>query len=271
VLALDDFWGESGTLGWRFLDKIVQLPLSVPALGSSHAKRFLGSMLASNGQVAAHHSHRLQPIDEEAAKEIEDAIQYQAPSIEGIPQAAALAQEQVSGRSSLERELTPEARSAARRVLKKRLRDDDPEVTRIVEGVGAQISRNPREIKRFVNVFRFFAVIRQERLASGLPAPETLVQVAKLAVLAVRWPHLRNTLGRQVGNVDDRILLEFLEASMDGLPPDQAWPECRDALATKLIDAQVPERLRQILLTDEKLCRFLASAPALGGAAEGFV
>lgn len=30
---------------------------------------------------------------------------------------------------------------------------------------------NPREIKRFINVYRFYAFIQYEREAAGLPAP----------------------------------------------------------------------------------------------------
>ena len=66
----------------------------------------------------------------------------------------------------------------------------------IVAAVGDKLDRNPREIKRFVNVFRFYVFIRQERNPDGLRTPETLIQVAKLAVLTIRWPQMRGLLGR---------------------------------------------------------------------------
>lgn len=31
ALAEHDYWGDSGTLGWKFLDKIIQLPLTLPS------------------------------------------------------------------------------------------------------------------------------------------------------------------------------------------------------------------------------------------------
>jgi hypothetical protein len=128
-------------------------------------------------------------------------------------------------------ELTPEAQAAARRALRQRLRDDDPEVRAIVEAVAPWLNRNPREIKRFVNVFRFYVLIRQGRQEAGLPVPDSLEQVAKLAVLAVRWPQLRGILGRQIGPEDGDTLLALLETPWMNcplMPPGRSvrrpWP-----------------------------------------------
>jgi KAP family P-loop domain len=270
-LRTSDYWEETGMLGWRFLDKIVQLPLSLPALDPERASRFTGSVLVGRSQP-------LEPADaggddaaEERANQLAQAIGQEATSIEEIPEAAARIQAEVLGAEAPAGTLSPEAQAAARRALRQRLRDDDPEVRAIVEAVAPWLHRNPREIKRFVNVFRFYVLIRQGRQEAGLPVPDSLEQVAKLAVLAVRWPQLRGILGRQIGSEDGDTLLALLEAPLDELPPDVAWSERKEALAKKLADSPVPEKLQQDLLAHETLCECLANGPPIGAAASGFL
>jgi hypothetical protein len=260
LLADDDYWGESSTLGWRFLDKIVQLPLSLPVLSPEKANRFLADVLASSRVTGADDDG----IDAERVRRLEEAIQRERPSIQEIPQAAARAGELIAGTHA-------ETREAMRQTLKRRLRSDDPEVQSIVAAVSGRVARNPREIKRFVNVFRFYAVIRQERETSGLPAPETLMQVAKLAVLAVRWPHLRAALGRHVGPTEHDTILGLLETPIPDIGEDVDWRTRRKALETVLADRQVPETLRASLLGSEDLCLLLTTPPAIGAAAAGYL
>lgn len=155
--------------------------------------------------------------------------------------------------------------------LRRQLRPDNPEVQLIVATVVGHLTSNPREIKRFVNVFRFYAVIRQERVAAGLPAPDTLAAIAKLAVLAVRWPHLRAVLGRQIGPTERDTVLALLEAPIAELQEDASWPERREALQAVLAEAEIPETLRSNLLASEDLCRLLATAPSIGTAAAGYL
>jgi len=60
---------------------------------------------------------------------------------------------------------------------------------------------------------RFYAFIQYEREAAGLPAP-TLEGVAKLALLAVRYPHLLSALGEDVEQDGaDRCLLSVPETA----------------------------------------------------------
>jgi hypothetical protein len=267
-LTAGSYWGRPEPLGWRFLDKIVQLPLSLPALSPTRASQFLGGVLAgaqdndggADGEVDAGQVRRL-----------EEAIQRQQPSIEQIPQAAARAQAELAGAPTTVDRLSPEARAAMRQALGRRLRPDDPEVKAIVAAVADRLNRNPREMKRFVNVFRFYAVIRQEREVAGLSAADDLMQIAKLAVLAVRWPQLRSALSRQIGAAEGETVLALLEAPIVGLDDNAGWPVYREALEQVLIDSHVPEKLRADLLGARDLCRLLRSGPAIGAAAAGYL
>ncbi|MDH6221133.1 hypothetical protein [Streptomyces pseudovenezuelae] len=96
-------------------------------------------------------------------------------------------------------------------------------------------------------------------------------QIAKLAVLAVRWPHLRAALGRQIGPTERDTVLALLEAPLAELPEDASWSARREALHTVLANAQIPEKLRASLLASEALCQLLATAPSIGTTAAGYL
>jgi KAP family P-loop domain len=266
ILQGSDWFGETAMLGWRFLDKFVQLPLSLPALDPARAQQFTSTVLVRGRETDEPED---QQPEEEHAQDLGDVVQQDAPSSEDGQEAPSHAKADADGgRAS---KLTPEARRAKRRELQHELRDDSPVIKAIVDQVAPVLDRNPREMKRFVNVFRFYAVIRQEREAVGLPAPESLAQVAKLAVLAVRWPQLRTVLTRQVGPGTGDTILALLEAP-EGKPlPDASWAERRKALDVTLEHSQVPANLRGALLAQESLCMFLATDPPIGTAAAGFL
>lgn len=69
-----------------------------------------------------------------------------------------------------------------RKEFAQRLSEHDPEVRRTLRQFARELPPNPREIKRFINVFRFYAYIQYWREDAGLPTP-TLNGVAKLALL----------------------------------------------------------------------------------------
>jgi hypothetical protein len=98
-----------------------------------------------------------------------------------------------------------------------------------------QLAKNPRVIKRFVNVFRFYAIIRQEQKRAGESSSEMILdQIARVAVLVIRWPQLRNLLVRQVGADKDETVLALLERSIRSLPREAKWDVCKTALDDQL-------------------------------------
>jgi hypothetical protein len=72
------------------------------------------------------------------------------------------------------------------------------------DAIGAALpalrSSNPREIKRYVNLFRFYSFVTFPRhIDDAAPDP---AQLAKLTALAIRWPDLLDTLSRELTAVD---------------------------------------------------------------------
>ncbi len=251
--ALD---GSDGPpLGWRFLEKMVQLPLSLPPPETSQVERYLDSLLGPG---------RDEPEPEaEQLAEFERRLREEEPTFDDLPDAALRASQEITGR-----EQTVIPSSFARSVLSvvgDRFTDNDEEVRAVVGAQVVHFSNNPREIKRLLNVFRFYAFIQVSRGLAGLSTPN-LEQVAKLAVLAVRWPNLLEVFGRpwEFGQ-DERVLarLETLARGQhgNGIPPD--WP-------ATVASGPFSDRLRT-QIASPALYRVLKGEPLLGDSPAGFL
>jgi len=82
--------------------------------------------------------------------------------------------------------------SAASRTIATLYSDADAYVT-LRDALPLLPSRNPREIKRFVNLFRFYSFIAQRGRLIGRPAASR-EQIAKVAAFAIRWPSVVSML-----------------------------------------------------------------------------
>lgn len=242
-------------LGWRFLDKIVQLPLRIPAEPSRKGlEAYLDSLLRRTGRLADSMTGKLEaslpseaaprlvapegsetstrpstsPVietvgtspqppmsGEDLVKRLASLIRVRGAEVANINDIAGRVQAEVFG-TALGGPLRLETRAAARQVLSEQFRDDNPQIRETILNIVTQLpSKNPREIKRAINLFRFYAFIGAERQFAGLAAPD-LKQAAKLATLAVRWPEL---MGRLAAQADDgRIWLDHLEDAARSTP-----------------------------------------------------
>jgi hypothetical protein len=238
--------GQWSTLGWRFLEKIVQLPLSLPLpVDQTQVGEYVDSLLAlsdstpavapetptedsvhqakdaSDATVVSHGpaepassapvpSAPTAAVDDELRVElvraVEEAILRRQPTVKTLPAVARAAQDEVFGED--EGPLRPETLEAANRIFIELYSDADARDA-IIDVIPALNSSNPREIKRFINLFRFYTFIVQQYRLRGEAAP-TGPEIAKLAVLAIRWPHLLNMLGEKT---DDGLstVLGYLE------------------------------------------------------------
>jgi peptidoglycan hydrolase-like protein with peptidoglycan-binding domain len=261
----DDVPSDWSALGWRFLEKIVQLPLSLPLPESRRRLRhYVDSLLTAppkrprdRGAASRprgprppkpapppHDVARPGPDDEreaprpsaaptsrakrerqeggtyslELVDRIEAAIRRRAPTGQQLPAAAREAQDEVLGERRSE--LAREAVEAANRVFAELYSDANARHA-IDRGARLLGSQNPREIKRFVNLFRFYTFIVEQRRLHAPPdgdqgaGPDAL-QVAKLAALAIRWPQLLNALGRAVPQEKVTALAYLERKARDG-------------------------------------------------------
>jgi peptidoglycan hydrolase-like protein with peptidoglycan-binding domain len=245
ALKQDRTRGEWSTLGWRFLEKIVQLPLSLPPpqaarglegyvrsllsldsldavpaapLPSTPGDAMLGAGLAADVEAATQTlrdptaglrndgdgSTANKPaggtvVDLQLANRLADAIRARHPNVTTLPEVARRVQAELVPAADPER-LLPESVQACEYVFADLYSDADA-VSAIKAALPALASANPREIKRYINLFRFYTFIVQRQRLQGVPAPSG-ESIAKLAALAIRWPHLLSTLGQRRSNTE---------------------------------------------------------------------
>jgi hypothetical protein len=247
--AFDD--GDAGAppLGWRFLEKMVQLPLSLPAPEPAQLDEYVRTLLARE-------DGRVEPADPAVAAAVAERVGAADAPIDAVPELALRAAADAGAGSE---RLHPEVSRAVLRALEGRFDDDSEEIRELVLRHAKSFSDNPREIKRFVNVLRFYAYVQVARRLDGLPAPD-LEQVAKLAVLTVRWPNLLDVLAQPYELDRPDRLLSLLESAAGDAA---TW-------GSTVAGASVAERVRA-QLASPRLRRVLADPPALGDASRGFL
>lgn len=224
-------------LGWKFLEKFIQLPLTLPIMEEDQTKVFFQSLFARTAERA--------PAEPTAA----------APT--GLPPAGGSLRDVLQMPGTVGAPSTPEGKEAVRRLVERQLSADNPEVQAVIAYGARMLSPNPREIKRFVNVFRFFAMIHTERRLLHLGTPVSLEALGKLAVLATRWPSLISVLAQPTTAGGELSVLDLLE---------EAAPELAEQLTDTGLGKHVVE---QLLATD--LRGFLAAEPKVGGHAAAYL
>ncbi len=241
--------GQAFELGWRFLEKIVQLPLAVPTMERKRTSALLESLFAPEVAPAESDDEADEPGGPpERVDGLGDASLSETIAIAGDVRPGSAWEKSI--RSQVERRLTV----------------DDPEVREVMAYAQRFLRRNPREIKRFVNLFRFFTMIYTERRIARLAAPASLDKVAKLAVLGIRWPSLLSALALAVGDEEELTVFELLENS-----PSPGSPKARERALKKAIgDAGVSEATTGRLLAPE-LREFLESEPKVGPVVRGYL
>jgi hypothetical protein len=153
-----------------------------------------------------------------------------------------------------------ETKEAVRRVIDETLSADNPDVQEVISYAAEFLESNPRQIKRFVNLFRFFVMIHTERRLLQLPAPTSLKALAKLAVLGTRWPALITVLTETAPGQPGKTVLQLLE---------QTPTEDDAKLQGELGQFGVTEATHRLLLAPE-LRSFLRSEPRVATHIEGY-
>ena len=189
VIAKLPSYARSTSIGWRFMDKFVQLPIVIPRSPQESLTRYVESLLFEGG---SHSDVSMKALD--AAARI---IETSTPSSTTPDQVA----KQVSGELSL----TTEERVMLEREAKV-IQDMDESIKEFTDqdkGIRDTISKhallyfnNPRDTKRFVNLFRFYYFIRTARESSGQSVP-SMDQLCRGIALSLRWPEVARWLRGQ--------------------------------------------------------------------------
>lgn len=203
---------EPESRGWMFLEKIVQLPLSMPTHPEPDLVRSYVDSLLGDSDVDVHKNEdsslELTPANLEMAGTIADEIRRANPRPDEILLQAKRVQQTLLPSADADI-IDPITARAIRQAFAEEFNNEHEEVRDAIwAGVRWLETGNPRQIKRFVNVFRFYAFVSTEYGLRNKGSLE-LLQTAKLAALATRWPHLIELLGSTMN--DGQIWLTWLE------------------------------------------------------------
>ena len=248
LLAADRVAGEGQRLGWRFLDKMIQLPVSLPTPVRRRLPGFVESVLREEPSPLATPSQVEQFTNQ--------LRQQRAPGHD--PARYARAARQTANTLGHAGDLPPEFVRAALDLYSDEFSDASQEVKDMIRKHALRLSqtRNPREIKRFVNALRFYAFIATGRAFRTGQGPD-LDQVAKLAWLVIRWPHLVSTLARTISSESDSILKRLEDAARN------------DGVAN-ITEAHLPDKIRNELSAMD-LQSLLKEGPPVADVASGFL
>jgi hypothetical protein len=162
---------RSAPLGWRFMDKFVQLPFTIPPSRREHLEEFLISLgaAAPSKIIKAASSAGVVAAYQAAPSTSASTIQPEVDVVDQLPPAAGLARLEMAAESR--------------------------DVGRIIRRVSAYSVGNPREVKRMVNLARLYLALRNERRNRDPEwrSPE-FDHYARWIALSLRWPDMMRWL-----------------------------------------------------------------------------
>jgi len=184
-------------VGWRFMDKFVQLPFLIPPSINTSLSRYTRALFSTDNVPIK------DPIAEKLASEAAARLTTRTTLDSQAFDAEA---EQVRKDNNLNEAQTAQVRDQIETQVVQhtldegiaKFNDRNPEIVRVIETATTHFNNNPRELKRFVNAFRFNYFLWWAQRAQGLAAA-SLEQVMRWTVLSMKWPEVVRWLRRGGG------------------------------------------------------------------------
>ncbi len=172
-------------LGWRFMDKFIQLPFTIPPPDSTHLAEYRNYLL---------YGTEVEAVVEEGEQVARASKEVISSGSEAKAAAMRVAIE-VGKEKRLEQAKIEAAADVLRSTFALRLQDkmsenfsdSHPLVQDMLNEAAKEYSNNPRDIKRLLNVVRFQYFISRFRIANdmGIPDPDIM---GRWVALSLRWP-----------------------------------------------------------------------------------
>ncbi|TGS10608.1 hypothetical protein EN852_026080 [Mesorhizobium sp. M2E.F.Ca.ET.209.01.1.1] len=159
-------------LGWRFMDKFIQLPFTIPPTGGRGLDKYVNWLVGTEPPVAtqAQSSNTLGPIEN---------VELTPPAIQQIRSLS-------KSQPKLDSTVDGQAMAAVSAKFA-----ESRDVGNIIRKIATYSVGNPREMKRMVNLARFYLSLRSARRVNdqGWRAPD-LDQYARWIAVTLRWPDM---------------------------------------------------------------------------------
>jgi hypothetical protein len=186
-------YSASTPIGWRFMDKFVQLPVVIPPSIQSDVKHYIKNLLTK----AAENKNRLPTPS--ASVDTKSSSSREGIDITGnakIRRERKANGEERATRENIEKKLQNYPLEQRETILRAAHRinlssDEDEDLRNEILQASMEFSSNPREIKRFLNMVRFQRFLREAMLAANKPnkqKPPSLPQLYRWITLLLKWP-----------------------------------------------------------------------------------
>jgi hypothetical protein len=165
-------------IGWQFMDKFVQLPFVIPPPEERYLNEYIEGLLskkqaATDGQ-REHHSNNVRQSKSYIPKRSDHISTDTLDHKDKISQ--------FHGKEEAIIRKTDEYIDT--------FRDDNPKIRELILVAAKDFSsNNPRELKRFMNIFRFQYFIWATRKSLGFPV-SSLEQITSWIILSLKWPEV---------------------------------------------------------------------------------
>jgi hypothetical protein len=174
-------------VGWKFMDKFVQLPFLIPPADGSGFLRYTQALFTNGANSPALVQRDAGAVANESGLPINAGDNPSAtPTQAGQHASPAGKPATTHDKKELEKRIVTEI---------DKFSDSNPEIRRLISTGSVHFRGNPRELKRFVNVFRLHYFLWAVRRSQRLEVP-TLSQVVRWTVFSVRWPEVVRWLRR---------------------------------------------------------------------------
>jgi len=253
VFAQMPSYARTTSVGWRFMDKFVQLPFIVPPPDQAQMASYAKSLL-----VTADRGGR---VSLSAREQVANSVEKEHASHKPIQEIVQQVQKNLRLDDTERDQLLKDAVTIKKMDENIRSFTDNEEIIaqRIVSSISSY-SRNPRDVKRFINSFRFYYFLRSAREARSQAVP-SLDQLSRWIVLSLRWPGIIRWL-RGRGLVSDESAvrdLALLETAAQKSTALSAWVDAASE-AMRLTDKE------KTWLSDEDMQSFFATEAKLSDA-----
>ena len=191
-------------IGWRFMDKFIQLPLILPPPENKDLNYYLENLLLKQSKNDAQHSDDSDREDEDDELDpLSDNISgaVNGDNIHDIEKGRYSSENDSSllrdGKQSEIDDYGKEREKITEDFLEnaKKYIDDNNEMITLAKQYAPDFSKNPREIKRFFNLYRmltFIMMLREKRRLKRVPDKA----LARWIDLSLRWPMLTRWIVR---------------------------------------------------------------------------
>jgi hypothetical protein len=237
-------FGHLRHTGWRFMEKIVDLPIRLPRIPDAAISNYLNELLNAGSAGQGHFRSRPKPrLRRTLARPPPRgrARSLRRPGQLNWPAGAAFSP----------RTLRPAGAASGGldgATLTGRMEDVPLVRDALTNAVLNLPGRNPRQTKAFINLWRFYMVLDYELgyMTNSITATRVhSAEMARLVEIMVRWPWLLDALGarRPVGSDAKTVLADLMRASGD----DAEWDRVATSAHMDIFDESTVG-LRELLL-----------------------